>query len=193
MKANSSVLLRRLSRLAGLLLLGALLNQACADNPVQARQLSQVKSAFVINIAKFVAWPESSVKPHSAPLQFCFYRKSPLSEAFETFSQRLVNGRKISHKTVISLEQEQHCDILFLAARERPFFLLESHRLQRQPVLTILDTTDGASHEGIEDAIHVTLVRKGSKIGFDINLRAAEQSGLALSSSLLRLARVIRK
>ena len=64
--------------------------------------------------------------------------------------------------------------------------------LRHQPILTILDLTADNQGGKAYAGIMVALVRKGSKIGFEINLDEVHGAGLRMSSELLKLATLVK-
>ena len=58
-----------------------------------------------------------------------------------------------------------------------------------QPVLVIVDNTDVKDSSIEYSQAMVSLIRRGSSIGFDVNLARVEAANLKMSSKLLKLAR----
>ncbi len=57
---------------------------------------------------------------------------------------------------------------------------------EHRPIVTISDT-EGFAEEGVL----INLYRDGNRLGFEINESAVRESGLAMSYSLLNLARIV--
>jgi hypothetical protein len=60
-----------------------------------------------------------------------------------------------------------------------------------RPLLIIADQTDTDAPGKPLRNVMVTLVRNGSRIGFEINLGKTLQAGLKMSSKLLKLATIV--
>lgn len=154
-------------------------------------QQKKVKAVFVLNVAKFVRWPEATEEAHRDQLTLCYDQDDVLGSAYEIIRNHSVNGRPLTRKWINSRQDLDACDILLLSEaglkryRNAPLVSADT------PLLVIADLTAHKSTGEAYPGVHVALVRKGSKIGFDINLSAAHRSHLKFSSRLLRLARIV--
>ncbi|GAB3097258.1 hypothetical protein GCM10027217_13000 [Pseudomaricurvus hydrocarbonicus] len=154
-------------------------------------QLNQLKSAFVLNIAKFVRWPDAQLQQRGDQLNLCYYQEDVLGAADDMIRGREVGGRRLQLERIGTPEGLSACDILLLseAGAER---MIKAPLVSRTtPVLVIADMTDHKSTGKVYPGVHVALVRRGNRIGFEINLTAANQAGLKFSSRLLQLARIV--
>jgi len=154
-------------------------------------RLKQIKAAFVLNIAKFVTWPEKVYQQRPQQLMVCHYQYNALGEAFGIIDGKVVEGRRLSKKTVGNLPESVNCDILLVPTEALAELENEAQVGFDKPVLTIADMTDrrgvGQAHNGVL----VALVRKNSSIGFEVNLQQAQKNGLKVSSELLKLATIV--
>lgn len=159
--------------------------------PPEQLQQKKVKAVFVLNVAKFVRWPETAVQAHRDQLTLCYDQDDVLGSAYEIIRNHSVNGRPLVRKWIDSKEDLGACDMLLLSEaglkryRNAPLVSPDS------PLLVVADLTAHKSTGEAYPGVHIALVRKGSKIGFDVNLSAVHRSHLKLSSRLLRLARIV--
>jgi hypothetical protein len=174
--------------MAGALL--AALWPSLAGAETEAERIGRVKAAFVLNIARFVSWPKEAPEHQGAPLQLCLYRSNPFGEAIRTIEGKIVNKRPLQISLIQSLAQSDPCRLLLIGPDEILNFDEESQLAPNRPLLTIADLTDTDSPPPHQPAL-VTLVRNGARIGFEINLAKARKAGLQMSSSLLKLARIV--
>ncbi len=154
-----------------------------------AERTLEVKAAFVLNIARFVYWPEEHFAAHPAEIHLCLYRGNPLGEALASIRHKQVAGRTLIIHRTERIGALPHCNILLVPPEQLARFREDPDRSPDHPLLTITDDTDGNTDT---EGIQITLVRRGTRIGFDIDLKRVKQAGLRLSSELLKLGRIVR-
>lgn len=143
----------------------------------------EVKAAFLFNFAKFVEWPD----PASGPIRLCIVGDDPFGNNLEeTVRGKTINGRPIAIRRIKAGENPQGCQIAFISASERPpRSLLDL--LQGASTLTVGEAPNFAKQGGI-----INFVLEDNKVHFEINVDAAEQARLRISSKLLSLAKIVR-
>ena len=161
-----------------------------ADNTQD--KVNRVKAAFVYNIAKFVAWPDAILQQRPDQLQICLYQQNFLAEGLQSVIGRVIHGRKLTQKIIPNLRQVHDCDILLLSANSMASYLQE-HVEKNHAVLTIADLTAETTQGKVYQGIVLNLIRRGSSIGFEVNLKQVEQRQLEVSSRLLKLARILEE
>jgi YfiR/HmsC-like len=177
---------RRWLPVVALLIAGAFAGRA-AETPGREPTEYEVKAAFLYHFAQLVDWPAPAGgdRPFVIALvgEDVFGRL--LEDAVGTEKAHNRNIRVVRARSVDTLEQQP--DILFLGARSRREVQHSIALLANSPVLTVGEV------EGFADAggmIGFRLTADG-RIAFDINLHAADQAGLRLSSQLLKIARIV--
>jgi hypothetical protein len=143
----------------------------------------QVKAAYLYNFGKFVRWPAAST-PNVNSFEICVLGKDPFAAVLET----TVTGESIDRKTIAvkrisNLQESNECSILFIGSSEEnrlKAILAATHHLS---ILTVSDIPRFAERGGV-----IGFVVQEDKIRFEVNLGAAEQAHLALSSELLKVA-----
>ncbi|WP_390617103.1 YfiR family protein [Maricurvus nonylphenolicus] len=171
------------------MLLGVASASAYSQDVDQKQRL--VKAAFILNIAKFVTWPEASYQTRPKQLVLCHYRQDVLEEAYEIIRRRKVGARQLQAKLIDDMAAASQCDMILVAKEEMASLLDDSASLSSDPVLVIADMTDQEGQGVAYKHVSVALVRRGSRIGFEINLQEAKRLGLVLSSELLKLAQIV--
>lgn len=141
----------------------------------------EIKAAFIYQIAKFVEWPASS-----APLRLCVLGGNPFGAALETIRGKPVNERKIEVALLGAGADTRECAMLFIAAPAERHLERIAAISRGAGMLTIGDT-EGFSKRGAM----VNFFLENGKVRFEINLDAARQGGLQISSKLLSLARIV--
>ena len=168
-------------RLAWRLLPGLLL---ALPGPGWALEEPPLKAAIVYNLLQYVQWPDEAALGAGSPLALCAERQGALWPHLVA-----LNGRAVRQ---LRLELRDAAD--GAAARGCRAWLLEDGGRVPPPrgepgLLTI---GDGAR----ADAAGVVIgLRRGpaARLFFDVDLVAARQQGLQVSSKMLRLARQVRE
>lgn len=148
-------------------------------------QEHEVKAAMVFNLAKFVEWPPGAFADASAPLVLGLLEHDPLAGALEALAGKTVQGRRLIIKKTNRSDDLKKCQIVFLSEKKGLASVLSS--LAGAPVLTITDKAENFYRMG---GI-VNLIMEDGKVKFQVNLGAARQSGLKISSQLLKLAIIV--
>lgn len=150
---------------------------------------SQVEAAYLYNFGKFVTFPPNR-SANSDSFQICVLGKDPFEGILAaTVRGESINGKKISLQRISSVQQGQDCSILFVSSSEEGRLPAILSTAQRLSLLTVSDMKNFAERGGV-----IELVRQQDRIRFEVNLTAAQESHLALSSELLKVAiRVLQK
>ena len=82
-----------------------------------------------------------------------------------------------------SLRHRETCQVLFVGASRRSELGILTRELNNRPTLTI-----GESHADRDEVAMIELVKVGTRLQFEIDIGALENSRLRASSQLLRLA-----
>jgi hypothetical protein len=147
----------------------------------------QVKAAFLFNFAKFVEWPASSFSDASAPLRICVFGRDPFGEELRNITrEKTVNGHKLEIIQVLDLQVARTCQILFIASSEMGRLKQILETLRGSDALTVADTKGFVEQGGM-----INFVLENSRVQFEVNRKAAEQSGLKISSKLLSVAKLV--
>ncbi|MBT2970029.1 MAG: YfiR family protein [Candidatus Thiodiazotropha sp. (ex Ctena orbiculata)] len=157
--------------------------------PPQANGVEQrsdeniLKAVFIYNFAKFTRWPSETWTKNGTSLRICSIGNDELSQALVR-----LNGRKVRELPVTIEHREEsnnldNCHLLYLARSMQHLMLEINKSIRTKPVLTVSEITDFSKQGGM-----IELYRINSRIRFKINLQAAREAGLDLSSRLLKLA-----
>ena len=148
----------------------------------------QIKAAFLYNFAKFVQWPESVFVDPERPVIICILGKGPIMSGLQSIIGKTVRGRRIVISYSKNVRSIKECHILFVAQSEKSRIKHTINNLKGKPVLTVSDVDDFVKAGGM-----IGMVRVENKIRFHINLVSAQDSGLTISSQLLKLAQNVIK
>jgi len=144
----------------------------------------QVKAAFLLNFANFVDWPDEL--PANGVLTIGMLGQDPFEGAADSLKGKTAKGRKVVVRHYDDPEEAAGADILFISASERRALPRILKTLRGRPVLTVGDHP-GFARSGV--MINMVVLRK--RVGFEVNLHAARQSGIRISSQLLKLAKEV--
>lgn len=146
----------------------------------------QLKAAFLYNFAKFVEWPAAS---NSDNIVIGVLGRNPFGSELEAaVKDRDIKGRKIVVRSVASSADATAVQVLFVGAAEEARFAGMKTILQAAHVLTVGESDDFARDGGI-----IIFELQDDKVRFQINMGAAQSSGLLVSAQLQKLAVAIRK
>lgn len=175
---NLAIMHRRIC--AGLLAAAAAYGMSAHAQTVHEYRL---KAALVYNFALFTEWPQNTAG-EGGPIHLCFGTDSMLRLALQELNDKQVKGRRIVARAVADFEAARTCHLMFLDGTDRERWSAARGALRGAPVLTISDDPE----IGRSGAI-ITLYLENNRITFDVNMQAASNARLTLSSKLLRLAR----
>jgi YfiR/HmsC-like len=157
----------------------------------ETQKLRLVKAAFVLNIAKFVTWPKQVYLARPDTLNLCYYRQDVLAEAYEIIRGRRVGSRQLQSTVVEELSRSEACDLILVPAPELERVQQDALNGFDIPALVIADLTSNEGQGVAYDGVAVSLVRRGNRVGFEINLQEAKRLGFTMSSELLKLAHIV--
>lgn len=142
-----------------------------------------LKAAFIYNFATFTEWPVKIADK----LNLCILGNDPLGNALIGLEGKPVGNARLASKYVNgSSDGMRDCHMLFISASEKDNLPAILDTVRESGTLTIADLP-GVARQGV--MIALTLEQK--KITFEINLEAARQGKLNISSKLLRLAKTV--
>ncbi len=145
-----------------------------------------IKAAILYNFAKFASWPETSFTYPGAPLRICVLGQDPFGAALDSLHGKQVRNRPLAISRISAVEEAPQCHILFISASEEVRLPTILDYVSRLPILTVADMRRFANSGGI-----IALKEVDNRSRIEINIGAAEQAGLKLSSKLLRLADMV--
>jgi hypothetical protein len=156
-----------------------------ADEPVASEY--QVKAAFIINFPKYVEWPGEAFAATNSPIVIAVLGESRVTDELQKIiAGRSVNGRELVLKHLDSADGTIDCHLLFVPATEqkRAPNLLPS--IKNKGILTVGESDDFLAGGGT-----INLARRNQKIALEVNLEAAGNSRIKISSKLLNIAKVV--
>jgi hypothetical protein len=191
LKANASNLpgMTRRTGLGALLLmlLSLFLTPAARSQEVPAEQL---KAAFLYNFVRFVEWPTNALGAESNPLIIGVIGKGgdQFADSLATLlKEKKAHNHPLVVKKLTSPADAATCHVVFISDGE-PRRAQIADAIRKKPILLVGEADDLFDIGGM-----INIVQEGKQLRFDVNLQAAEQSNLTMSSHLLKLARKTKK
>lgn len=144
-----------------------------------------LKAAIVYSLLQYVQWPDEAALAAGAPLALCAERQGALWPHLAALNGRAVRQLRLELRDATDEAAARGC---------RAWMLEDGGRVppQQRAEAGLLTIGDGAR----ADAAGVVIgLRRGpaSRLSFDVDLVAARQQGLQVSSKMLRLARQVRE
>ena len=147
-----------------------------------------VKANYLYKFAPFVEWPERAFPSPTSPFNICVVGEDPFGKGLDD----AVQGQRVGERPIFVhrapvAEPGMNCQILF-ASKSTAHSAADTLRaVAGAPVLTVTDQSRGVSGGMIQ------FVMREGRVKFEINVAAAEASGLQISSKLLGLATTLRR
>ena len=145
----------------------------------------QVKAAFLYNFMKFVDWPSDGLSTPGT-VTLCILGKDPFGDALDEVRGKTVKGRRVVVVHLRGVEELKECDLLYVCASERGRLSQILKTVQNSRVLTVADQEGFCQAGGM-----INLVFVKNRVGFEVNVTAANRARFRVSSQLLKLARLV--
>jgi hypothetical protein len=146
-----------------------------------------IKAGFIYNFAKLMQWPGSAFPQPDSPIVIGILGNDPFGATLDS----VLAGKKVDARGFVVKHLKwgadiKSCNILYVSASEAPHLDDILHALKGLPILTIGQMPDFARRGGI-----VNFVIADDKVRFEVNVEAAKQADISISSRLLTLAKII--
>jgi len=154
-----------------------------------------IKAGFIYNFANLVQWPSTSFAQPDSPIVIVILGE----DHFGTTLDHALEGKKVNARSFVikrarsvselhrALGPQKECQILYVSSSEMPHLGEAIQLLKGVPVLTIGETPGFAKNGGI-----INLILEDNKVRFEVNVQAAKEADLNISSRLLALARIVQ-
>lgn len=146
-----------------------------------------IKAGFIYNFAQLVQWPAGTFAQADSPIVIGIFGPDPFGGIIDrVIENKKLDGRSLVVKRLKRGASIKDCNILFVSAPEASHLDEVIQSAKGMPILTIGETPGFAARGGI-----INLTLEGNKVRFEINIDAAKQANLSISSRLLALARIV--
>jgi hypothetical protein len=148
----------------------------------------QVKALFLLNFTKYVDWPPAAFAGTNAPIVIGLYGEDKFGDALtKAVEGKTISGRRIVIQPIEKDGDPGKCQMLFISDSEKNHLGEILDKTKALPVLTVGETDQFMERGGI-----INFVKKEGKIRLEINLAAARQAKLEISSKILGVADVVK-
>ena len=148
----------------------------------------QVKALFLLNFTKYVDWPPAAFAGTNVTIVIGLYGEDKFGDALtKAVEGKTVNGRRIIIQPIEKDGDLGKCQMLFISDSEKNHLGETLDKIKALPVLTV-----GETDQFMEQGGMINFVKKEGKIRLEINLDAARQAKLEISSKLLGVADVVK-
>lgn len=147
----------------------------------------RLQALYLLNFLEFTEWPDSVFADRQSPIVVGVLGTDPFAKVLEEVVQgETIGDRPISVVRFESIDHAKRCHALFFCMSERESCSSHLSRVKGWPTLTVSEI-DGFTYLGGCISFYV---EKG-KLRFEINMQALKESGVTMSSRLLRFARIV--
>lgn len=148
------------------------------DAQTSLNKEAKVKAAYLFNFTKYIEWPDSSFTSPESPLVICIDRNPTM----EAFMRALVKSRKVGKRQrplqINPLQQADRCHLTYL--KESP---VSTDKL-------LVSSVNVAEAGNPFEQVAILFFQENGKLRFEIKLQEIERLKIAVSSELLKLARI---
>ena len=173
-----------LARLANTLLAGCIALGCIPNARAQDSEYSEVsvKAAYLVHFLGYVEW--ANAKPQADALTIgVLGDRDVAAELQRILPGRSVAGRSLRVRELAAADDFSGVNILYVGPSQSANLSAHAAKARQQQVLLVSDT-----ELGLEKGATINFVNKDRRIRFEISLRAAEETGIKLSSRLLSAA-----
>lgn len=146
-----------------------------------------IKAGFIYNFSNLMQWPASAFSKSDSPIVIGILGTDTFGGMLdEVLGGKKVNGRSFLVKHLKWGMELKDCNIVFVSPSETAHLEEIFHLLKGLPILTIGETPSFARRGGVINFIVVD-----DKVRFEVNVEAAKQADINISSRLLALAKIV--
>jgi hypothetical protein len=171
---NNSPVFSRL--LITLLLAVAIAGQAQAESGGE----TAVKTAFLYNFFKFIEWPQAAANQSAFGL--CTTDGDQLGDSLSVLEKKTIGSKSMVIRRSINGKDLKNCHMVFISSSVNAAAIIRD--LKGLPVVTVSDKPGFIDQGGM-----IGLVQNDNRLGFEINLDAANPAGVHIKAQLLKLAK----
>jgi YfiR/HmsC-like len=181
-----------------LMLLPVVLAAAATGAHAQDTEASSeylIKAGFIYNFASLVQWPSTSFSQADSPIVIAVLGE----DHFGTTLDHVLQGKKIDGRPFVirrlrsvselvkSTGNPRECQILYVTSSAMSRLSEAIQSVRGLPILTIGEMPGFAKSGGM-----INLVLEDNRVRFEVNVKAAKDADLNISSRLLALARIVQ-
>lgn len=149
----------------------------------------ELKAAMLYNLTRFVDWPAAAYADAQAPTVLCILGRDPFGDSLASLASNPSSSpRRVEIRHITNDKGVRACHVVYISTSERKNAAQILTVLKGTSVLTVGEMTQFAARGGM-----VQFSLKEKQVHFEINLDAASEANLKISSRLLLLARIVKE
>ena len=155
-------------------------------SPVRGGNVDEykLKAAFVYKFVALTSWPEDD----KTAFRFCIFGDDPFRTHVQQITSRTLAGRPIEVHRAHVIANLTECRAVYVAPAVITRLAQVLSHIGHDSTLIIADSV-GA----LERGAMINMIQSGGRLGFEVNLKHANECGLQMRSNFLRIAkRVVR-
>ena len=157
--------------------------------PTSAQQFGKsqylAKANFLAAFPKFIDWPSEAFPSPQAPINLCVFGNFNFGTSLAEISRGItIRGRRLEVRWERDQQTLRTCHILFVSHSEEKRYAKILKAIEGASVLTVGETPDFLASGGAIDFLY-----EEDRLEFEVNIGAAADAHLRISSSMLALAR----
>jgi hypothetical protein len=153
----------------------------------QSINAQTVKAAFLYNFVKFSEWPSEALTPGQR-LSLCVLGDAGVAEALErTINGQAVDGHQLTVEIVKAGGPIRPCHILYMSGLDSKQLGQLLTATKRTSTFTVSDSDRFAQMGGMAQ-----LIEDDNRMRFAVNIGAATEAHIKVSSRLLGLAQIVK-
>lgn len=144
----------------------------------------ELKAVYLFNFARLAAWPDTAESSKRDSFAICVLGEDPFGSFLDAvISGEHIGGRAVVARRISDPRDAAACHVLYVSSSEEKRLKQILMALNKARVLTVSDMPEFSQRGGM-----IQFVTEDNKVRFEVNLRNTSDSGLTLSSELLKVA-----
>jgi hypothetical protein len=145
----------------------------------------RAKATFLAAFPNFIDWPPEAFSSEQTPLLLCVFGDFPFGTTLAEMTRGVsIRGHRIEVQWVRKRQNLRACHVLFISRSENKNYRTIFKVIQGASVLTV-----GESPDFLESGGTIDFLMTEDKLQFEVNLGAANDARIRISSNMLVLAR----
>lgn len=142
-----------------------------------------VKAGFIYNFSKFIEWPADTTTNY----KLCVIGENTNGDSLDVLENKIVGDKPLVVKRHIKEADIKECHMLVMMETRDAVTQNILEKIATLPIVTVSDSPDFVVRGGM-----IGLIRDGNRVGFEVNMQAANMAGLRISAQLLKLAKSVK-
>lgn len=163
---------------------GVLLRPATSAQEKRIEEYGE-KANFLATFPNFIKWPSNAFSSPDEPFVICVFGNFSFGTSLAETTRGAVNrGRHIEIRWAHREQDLRTCQIVFVSRSEEKHYGRIFKAIQGTSVLTVGETPDFLASGGA-----INFLFEADKLQFEVNIAAANDARLRISSNMLALAK----